>query len=326
MMMRPSRRNMLSAVFAALLVTAGTVSAQPAAYPTKPIRLVVPQAPGGSTDVTARMIADKLPALLGQPVVIENRPGAGGQVGLDTVVRAPNDGYTVLYAPSSVALLPFTNKGFTANIEKDLVPVGQCCIAPLVLAVSATNPAKNVQELVAQFKAQSGKSNFAASGVIDALAALSFANAGGFKYENVRYAGGAPAIQALVAGDVHFVMLPYGTVKPLADAGRVRILAVTSPNRYPGLPSTPTVAEILQPGYDASFWNGFYVPAGTPPAVVARLNAAISTVMGMEDVQKRVTEFHMMPMKGTPEQTRTAILADLKRYERLTREAGVRPE
>jgi tripartite-type tricarboxylate transporter receptor subunit TctC len=324
--MQLSKRTFAFAVTAVLVLPPGVATAQPAVYPAKSIHLVLPLAPGGSTDVTARMIADKLPALLGQPVVVENRAGAGGQVGLDYVVRAPNDGYTVLYAPSSVALLPFTNKSFTANIEKDLVPIAQCCIAPLVLTVNASNPAKTVQDLLAQFKTGGARVNFAASGVIDALAATAFGNAGGFKFESVRYAGGAPAVQALVAGDVQFTMLPYGTVKSLADAGRLRILAVTSPARYAGLPNTPTLSETLQPGFDASFWNGFYVPAGTPASVIAKLNGAINAVMIMEDVQKKVTEFHMTPLKASPEQTRTAIVSDLKRYEKLTQEAGVKPE
>ena len=308
-----------------VLCAAGT-AAWAQDYPSRPIRLVIPYPPGGATDVTGRVLADKVSAAMGQPLVVENRPGAGSQVGIELAARAAPDGYTVLYTSNSVALLPYTNKSYALNVEKDLVPVAECCIAPLILAVPVALPARNIQELVAYFKANPGKVNFAASGVSDALAASAFANAAGFKFENIRYNGGAPATQALVAGDVQFVLLPLGTLKGMADGGRLRMLAVTSPSRYPGLPDVPTLAETVKPGFDASFWNGVYLPAGASAVAIARLNSAYNGALKQDDVRKKIAEYHMVPMVATPEQTRAAILADLVAFGDAARLAGVKPE
>ena len=295
-------------------------------YPSRPVRVVVPYPPGGATDVTARVVSEKATSPLGQPIIVENRPGAGSQLGTELAARAAPDGYTVLYTSNSIALLPYTNKGYTLNVEKDVIPVAQCCIAPLILAVPASLPARNIGEAVGYFKAHSGKINFAASGVSDALAATTFANAAGFKFENVRYNGGAPAVQALIAGDVQFVMLPLGTVKSMADAGRLRMLAVTSPARYPGLPDVPTLAETVKPDFNASFWNGLYVPAGTPAGAVTKLNGAFNAALKLDAVKAKIEEYHMVPLLATPEQTRTAIVADLRAWGEAARAAGIKPE
>jgi tripartite-type tricarboxylate transporter receptor subunit TctC len=194
------------------------------------------------------------------------------------------------------------------------------------LAVPASLPIRNAAEASAYFKANSGKINFAASGVSDALAGTTYANAVGFKFENMRYNGGAPATQALIAGDVQFVMLPLGTVKAMADAGRLRIIAVTSPTRYPGLPDVPTVAESVKAGFNATFWNGIYVPAGTPATIVTKLNAAFNSAMRMDEIKKKIGEYHMVPLLATPEQTRSAILADLAAWGDAAKAAGVKPE
>jgi len=315
---------MLGAVAIAGGVLSAPLHAQD--YPSRPVRVVVPYPPGGATDVTARVVSEKATSPLGQPIIVENRPGAGSQLGTELAARAAPDGYTVLYTSNSIALLPYTNKGYTLNVEKDVIPVAQCCIAPLILAVPASLPARNIGEAVGYFKAHSGKINFAASGVSDALAATTFANVAGFKFENVRYNGGAPAVQALIAGDVQFVMLPLGTVKSMADAGRLRMLAVTSPARYPGLPDVPTLAETVKPDFNASFWNGLYVPAGTPAGAVTKLNGAFNAALKLDAVKAKIEEYHMVPLLATPEQTRTAIVADLRAWGEAARAAGIKPE
>lgn len=329
--MQPTKSHMSKfRIATALLTLSGMALFSAVSYaqefPTRPVKMVIPYPPGGATDVTGRVIADKMTPVLGQPVVIENRPGAGSQVGNEYAAKAAPDGYTVLYTSNSIALLPYTNKTYSLNVEKDVIPVAQCCIAPLILAVPASLPVKNVAEAAAYFKSNSGKINFAASGVSDALAGTTFGNAAGFKFENMRYNGGAPATQALVAGDVQFVMLPLGTIKPMADAGRVRIIAVTSLTRYPGLPDVPTVAESIKPGYSSTFWNGIYVPAGTPAAIVTKLNAAFNSAMRMDEIKKKIGEYHMVPLLATPEQTRSAILADLAAWSEAAKAAGVKPE
>ena len=316
--------RMLGAVAIAGGVLSAPLHAQD--YPSRPVRVVVPYPPGGATDVTARVVSEKATSPLGQPIIVENRPGAGSQLGTELAARAAPDGYTVLYTSNSIALLPYTNKGYTLNVEKDVIPVAQCCIAPLILAVPASLPARNIGEAVGYFKAHSGKINFAASGVSDALAATTFANVAGFKFENVRYNGGAPAVQALIAGDVQFVMLPLGTVKSMADAGRLRMLAVTSPARYPGLPDVPTLAETVKPDFNASFWNGLYVPAGTPAGAVTKLNGAFNAALKLDAVKAKIEEYHMVPLLATPEQTRTAIVADLRAWGEAARAAGIKPE
>jgi len=312
----------------AVVIAGGFLSAPLHAqdYPSRPVRVVVPYPPGGATDVTARVVSEKATSPLGQPIIVENRPGAGSQLGTELAARAAPDGYTVLYTSNSIALLPYTNKGYTLNVEKDVIPVAQCCIAPLILAVPASLPARNIGEAVGYFKAHSGKINFAASGVSDALAATTFANVAGFKFENVRYNGGAPAVQALIAGDVQFVMLPLGTVKSMADAGRLRMLAVTSPARYPGLPDVPTLAETVKPDFNASFWNGLYVPAGTPAGAVTKLNGAFNAALKLDAVKAKIEEYHMVPLLATPEQTRAAIVADLRAWGEAARAAGIKPE
>ena len=195
-------------------------------FPSRPIRLVVPYPPGGASDVTARILAERMSGILGQPVVVENKPGASGQVGLELGARSAPDGYSIIYTASSAALLPSTNKSLSIDLKTAVQPIAQCCVAPLVLAVPASLPVQNAAELVAYFKANAGKINFGSSGSSDMLMANSFAKSVGVNFELVRYNGGAPALQAALSGDVHFLFLPIrhgqgdGQRRKNQDSGR----------------------------------------------------------------------------------------------------------
>jgi tripartite-type tricarboxylate transporter receptor subunit TctC len=307
-----------------LMMFAGVAVAQD--YPNKPIRLVVPFPPSGPADFTARTLADKLPALLGQTIVVENRPGANQLIGLEQTARAAPDGYTMVIASNGITMLPHLVKALPFDVNKDFVSVTQISSAPLILAIPAGLQPKNIAEFIAYAKSAGGKINFGASGAADMLAAEFFRSRAGFGAETVRYNGGAPALQALLAGDIQYVMLALGQLKPQADAGKVRLIAVTSAKRYPTLPDVPTIAESGVPGYESGFWYGLFVPGGTPRAVVMKLNAATNATIRTADVTKRIVEFNMEPIGTTPEELSRIFAGEVARWGKVAKDAGMKAE
>ena len=258
-------------------------------YPTKPVRLIVPDPPGGPTDIVARVIGQKLSAQTGQQFIVDNRPGAGGNTGAEAVARAPADGYTLLIATTAHAINPSLFKGLNYQFLKDFAPVSQLTSGPLVIVVNPALPAKNVAELMALAKASPGKLNFASSGNGQSthLAAELFSANADIKMNHIPYKGSAPALTDTMGGQTDLMFDTMLSAMPHVKAGKLRALAVTSARRSPAAPDVPTVAESGLPGYEAIAWNGLLAPAGTPKDVLARLSAEVKKAMEQPDVRDK---------------------------------------
>jgi tripartite-type tricarboxylate transporter receptor subunit TctC len=286
------------------------------AWPTKPITLIVPFAPGGGNDTVARVIGQHIAGPLGQPIVVDNKPGAGGSLGAELAAHAPADGYTLfLGGVGSHALNPTVNPKLRYDPVKDFAPVAWLASAPMVLAVHPSVPANNVRELIAYAKKNPGRLNFASNGngSSSQLAAVIFDNMAGIEMVHVPYKGLAPALQDLLAGTVQVMFSSSVAIMPSVQAGKLRVLGVTSPQRMPTLPKLPTIAEQGLAGYQTGSWYGILAPAGTPPAVVARLNAEIDKALADPAVRATLINDGAEPVGGTPQDFGDHIRAELKR-------------
>ncbi|MEO6744058.1 MAG: tripartite tricarboxylate transporter substrate binding protein [Caldimonas sp.] len=310
-----------------LLGGAGGTMAQ--SWPAKPIRLVIGFAPGGAADYVARTIADPLGRLLGQSVVVENRAGAGSSLAADFVAKAPADGYTLLIAsPSSISVNPALNAKLTYS-AKDLVPVTRITSSPLVVAVNPGAGINSFQELIATAKAKPGALNYTSSGNGSAphLGAAHFSKVAGVEMVHIPYKGGAPAIQAVIAGDAQLTFGTPPSVLPMVQAGRLKALAVTSPNRSSLVPDVPGTIEAGLPGYSMSFWYGFFVPVGTPPDVTKKVFDAAQQVMQRADVKAALArEGTEVALSKSPEDFAAFLVEDNRFWAQLVKEAGVKAE
>jgi tripartite-type tricarboxylate transporter receptor subunit TctC len=292
------RRHLLLA--AALLGLASHSPAQET-WPNKPVRMVVPFAPGGSTDVVARMIAQKLSVLWNQPVVIENRAGAGGNVGADVVAKSAGDGYTLLMASGSVTINPALYKKMPFDTKKDLAPITNVAQGPMLVVVRDAAPYKNLQDLIAAAKSQPGSINFASAGVGSQvhLAAENFADAAGVDLLHVPYRGEALGYNDLVAGQVQMMVGNFAAASALVGPNRLRALAVTSKTRMPQMPEVPTAHEAGLSGFENVGWFGLFAPAGTPSAVIQKVQRDVTSVMGETEVKARLYVQGMSPAVGS---------------------------
>jgi len=312
-------------VVASMALTGLPVQAQE--YPTKPVRLLVAFPPGGVSDVVARSVSDKLSIQFqGKSVVVENRPGFNQLVALEQTARAAPDGHTAIIASNGITQLPYLVKTLPFDVVRDFAPVTMLTAAPFALAVPTTLPVKSIGEFVVYAKANPGKINFGMAGVPDMLAGEFFRNVAGFQALTIRYTGGAQALLALVAGDTHYSTLPIGTLKPQVEAGKLRILAVTSLKRYPGLPNTPSIAESGYAGFDVGFWYSLFLPAATPKAVIDKLGSTTNLVLKMPDVVKRITDYDMLAIGGTPDELAKVVTQELEQWARVVKVAGIKPE
>jgi tripartite-type tricarboxylate transporter receptor subunit TctC len=315
----------------AVLASSGAFAAQPQSskqlpYPSKPIRFVVPFPPGGTPDVQSRMLAEKLVARLGQPVVIDNRGGGGGILGMEIVARAPADGYTIVNATvGSWAVTPHLYK-LPYDVLKDFAPVIQVATTPGILVVHPTVNANGVKELIAIAREKPGQLNYASGGTggFSHMSGELFNYMAKVKITGVPYKGAAPAMNDLIGGHVHVMFNTVITTLPHVKGGRLRAIAATSLKRIPGLPELPTIAESGVPGYENSSWTGIGVAARTPRALVQRLNAEFAAVLRMPDIQERHTNSGSVIMGGTPEQFRDYIRAEHAKFGRLVKEAGIK--
>jgi tripartite-type tricarboxylate transporter receptor subunit TctC len=301
------------------LALAPLASRGQAAWPTRPLRMVVPFPPGGIADIAARSIAAEMARDLGQPVVVDNRPGAGGNVGADAVAKAAPDGYTLLYAVASA---------FTANPHlygampfdplKDLVPVSETVLGGMVLLVRPDFPAADLREWVAKVKAQPGRLSYASygNGSFPHLNMELLKSLTGTHVVHIPYRGAAPAMQDLLAGQVDMMFDQSATALAQIRAGKVKPLAVNTPTRLAALPDVPAIAENLQ-GFDGSGWQGVWVPAGTPPAVLQRLNQAVVKALAAPEVRKRFTDAGLEVVGSTPEQARAKVERESARWKRV---------
>jgi tripartite-type tricarboxylate transporter receptor subunit TctC len=313
------------AIAAAALMLALNAAAQ--TYPARPVKIVVPATPGGAIDLIARTLGEKLTAALGQPVVVENKPGASNNLGTDFVAKSPPDGYTLVIVASSHATNKHLFKQMPFDPIKDFEPVVYTHVVPLLLAVHPSVPAKTVPELVDWTKANPDKAVYASSGPGSSLhmAAELFMSMTKTKMQHVPYKGSSAAHPDLLAGRTAMIFDTITAVRGHVKSGAVRGIAVTTAKRSSAMPELPTIAESL-PGYDASTWGGILAPAGTPKDVVARLNSAINAALKMEDVRARLMGAGIEIQGGTPEAFAEVIRIEVDKWGRIVKEAGIQPE
>lgn len=301
---------------AAVALAAGAALAQPANYPGKPIRLLLPFAPGGPSDVIARVVADKLAQDLKQPVVVMNVAGAGGMVAMQQAGSAAPDGYTIFYAnASTLTIAPQVMR----RTVPDFAPIAPVLSFPLVLAASTSVKANTFQELIRQAKAQPGGLAFASpgTGTTPHLIGELFQREAGVKMVHVPYKGAAQAVQDLLAGQVQLFFDQPFMLAPHVKAGKLKALVVTSPNRLPSLPDVPTVTELGMPQLTLQSWSGMVAPPGTPKEIVAFLNREFNKVLALPDVREAITSRGLDPMTGTPESFARTIHEDYPRWTAL---------
>jgi tripartite-type tricarboxylate transporter receptor subunit TctC len=301
-------------------------SAQAQVWPTKPLRIVVPFAPGGSTDIVARILADKLAAPLGQSVVVDNRAGAAGNIGAEAVAKAAPDGYTLLMATTGVmAINNALYKAMTYDAAKDLEPVSFTTSITNVLTVPPDVPAKSVVELVALAKAQPGKLSFASSGAGSSthLSGELFKSMAGIDVLHIPYKGSGQALVDLMAGRVTMIFDNMPSVLPYIKGGKLRGLASTGPKRSAAMPDLPTIAEAGLPGYESLSWSGIAVPAGTPRDIVLRLNREIGAVLAQADVKQKLAEQGADPIGGAPEVFSAHVRGEREKWGKLIRERNI---
>jgi len=306
------------------LAAIGTASAQ--AYPTHPIRWIIGFPPGGPTDILVRIMGEWLQTRLGQPVVIENKPGAASNIATEAVINAAPDGYTIGSVTSANAINATVNKRtLTFDYLKQLIPVSGMSQGPSVLVINPSVPAKSIAELIAYAKANPGRINFGSPGVGSTghLAGELFKATAGVDLVHVPYRGAAPAMTDLIGGHVQVLFDSMVSVLPHVQAGRVRALAVTSKTRSPLLPDLPAIAETV-PGYEAIIWFGVGVPRGTPPAVVARLNREINAGLASPEMKEKFAKLGTTPMIQTPEEFWAFSQAETAKWQKVIERAGIK--
>jgi tripartite-type tricarboxylate transporter receptor subunit TctC len=317
----------LARAFLALLLIASTPAALAQAYPAKPVRFIVAFAPGGPADIVARLVALKLGEALGQPVVVENRAGAGGNVAAQVVAKAAPDGYTVLVTTSAIAVNQSLSKDPGYDVEKDLIPVAIVASSPNVIIASPALGANTLQEVIA--KAQGGKLNYGTAGVGTTphlTAEYLFKVLAKVQVVHVPYKGAAPALAAAMGGEIELASVAMPPAVPMIKAGKVRGIAVTSDRRVAALPDVPTVAESGFPGFADYTWVGLFLPLHAPPEIVAKLNAEVEKLLSQPDMRERLAASGFEPVGGTPRQFADYLKSELGKWARVVRETGVTAE
>jgi len=323
-----SRRQALSVLLtAAFALTAGAPAAAQDAWPNRSVRMVVPFAAGGATDVVARALAKDLGELWGQPVVVDNRGGAGGNIGADVVAKSPPDGYTVLMASGSILTVnPHIYAKLPFDPQKDFIPVTNVASGPQLVVVHPGVPAKSVRDMIALAKAKPGTVNFGSAGIGSQthMAAENFVDAAGINATHVPYKGEGPALADLIAGQIQFVLANIAAAAPHVNNGTIRALAVTSLTRSPLLPDVPTVAESGVAGFENSGWFGLLVPAGTPQSIVNKIHADTVKVLERREMKDRLAVQGMAAVGNTPAAFASAIQDESKRWEQVVKGRGLK--
>ena len=316
-------------LIALVLFCSCALSAQAQTYPDRPVRILVPYAPGGITDIAARLVGAKLSELWGQQVVVENKPGGNGVIALTAAVRAAPDGYTlVLVAGGDVALNPLLLKNMPYDVERDLVPITSVSSAPIVLAANSASPFKSVADVIAAAKAKPDSIDVGLPGVssINDLMLQWFASSTGTKVQIVPFKGGAPAVQALVSGVVPLAVLASSTVTPHEKAGAVRVLAVASAKRSRLDPQWPTLQEQGVADVDASNWTALFGPKGIPDAIVQKLNTDVVKVLNDDGVKQRFAAGGVEVIPSTPSQLAARMKSELASFRTVVEKSGMRAE
>ena len=328
-MTRNQFRSLVLSLIAALYSSWAAVAAYAQqSYPTRPIRLVVPSAPGGGTDISARIISPKLSEYLGQPVVVENRPGAGTMIGGEVVARAAPDGYTLLMGISTLAINPAMYRKVPYDALKDFAPITQVVSVPNILVTHPSLPVKSVKELVALAKTRPGQINFASAGVgtNPHLSMELFLSLSNIKMTHVPYRGSGQGVIDLLAGHVS-VMTPSAlTGIPLVKGGKLRGLGVTSAKRAGGAPDIPTIAEAGVPNYEAVQWFGVLAPTGTQREIIARVRSEVVRVLQLQETKERFFADGAEPVGSTPEEFAAFIRSETIKWAKVVKNAGIKPE
>jgi tripartite-type tricarboxylate transporter receptor subunit TctC len=297
-------------------------------YPSKPIRVVVPFPPGGGTDIVARTVTPKMAEILGQPFVIENRAGAGGNIGTDAVAKSPADGYTLLVASASTAINTTLVPNLSWNFSRDFAPVVLMVVNNHLLAAHPSVPASNVRELLALAKAKPGQVTYASYGPGSSahLTAELFKLMAGVDLLHVPYKGAAPAVNDLLGGQVNIVFADVAAMLSHLKSGKLKALGIGSAKRFEGLPDVPTIAESGVPGFEAGGFLGLAAPAGTPPAAIQALNAAAQKSLALPEVRDRLLGLASPPVGGTPEQFGSHMQREIDKWARVIRAANIKAE
>ena len=310
------RRALCAVLLAALLPAAALAQS----YPAKPIRFIVPFPPGGGNDTIARLVAQKLSVALGQQVIVDNRPGAGGTIGAEAAARSPGDGYTLFLAGVAThGINPNLRKKLPYDALKDFEAVSLIASAPLLVVVHPSLPAKSVKELIAIARARPGQINYASNGAGGSshLAGELFNMMAGVKLAHIPYKGLAPALTDLMSGEVQVMFSSAVAMLPQVKAGRLRAIAMTGSKRSAAIPNVPTVAEAGLPGYETGSWYGVVVPAGTPKGAIDRLSREIQTIVKSQDITSRLNEEAVIPIGSTPEAFDKHIRNELARWAKV---------
>jgi tripartite-type tricarboxylate transporter receptor subunit TctC len=324
-----TRRAICSGCFAIASLSALAVLAGPAAaaeYPDRPVRLIIPFASGSATDTSARLYAVELGKQMGQQVIPDNRPGAGGAIGMQQLAKSAADGYTIGYAGAGpLAINPSVTPNLPYDVDKDFAFISQAVDAPLMMAVSPTLPAKTVKELIALAKAKPGQLTYGSSGTgtIGHLAGEYFGMQSGINILHVPYKGGAQAAIDVMSGSVQLIFDPINGVSPNVKSGRLRALAVTGLKRAQAFPEVPTVAQSGVPGFEVTTWGGMLAPAGTPQAIVLRLNAEMRTAAKSSFITERYVALGAEPVAGTPEQFATLVRKETAKWAAVVKRANL---
>lgn len=309
-----------------IAVSAPVVGAQD--YPTKPIRMVVPFPPGGATDILARILGQQVSESIREPVVVDNRPGAGGNIGARLAAQAPSDGYTLFICAVGVTISPSIYAKLGYDPVKDFAPVTLVASVPLIVVVHPSLPVNSMQELVGLARSQPGALNYASGGVGTSghLATELFKSMTGTKMTHIPYKGGGLAVTSVLGGETKVFFAGMPPALPHVKSGKLRPLAVTSVKRFPGLPSVPTIIETGFPNFEADNWHGILVPTGTPSSIVRKLNDVIVRSLQRPDVKAAFTEAGAVPVSGTPEEFGKYIRAEVKKWAKVVKDAQIRVE
>jgi len=312
--------------FWALVFLGPFAMAQP--YPNRPIKIIVPYTPGDGPDVIARLIGNKISERLGQPVVIDNKAGASGQIGLDMTAKSPPDGYTIgVGLVTNLALAPHAYKSIPYDVLKDFAPVAVGAINYLALVARPDAPFKNVTEMIQWAKANPGKMTIGTTST-GGLPHMSFellAYMSGFKFLNVPYKGNGPVVTDLTGGRLDLGVTSYTSIAGLADAGKLKVLGITNPTRDPALPNLPTIGESVK-GYAAPGWFSFVAPAGTPTDIVNKLNEEINRAIKLPEVQKTMGTLGLIPQTGSPEDFAKLLKSENEKFGKLVKDIGYQPQ
>ncbi len=321
------RFALLLSLMSAVLLAAGTGQGQP--YPSKVVRVIVGFPPGQATDLAARLLAEKMSALLGQQVIVDNQPGQAGSIAASALAKAPTDGHTMmLAATASLVINPHLYKNVTYDALKDFMPIGLVVEGPMMLVVSPGLPVNSVAELIAYAKASPGKLNYASAGngSMSHLAMAMFMQEAGIALTHVPYQGSPKAIADVMNGNVQVMFDTVAVTQPQIEARKLKVLATGSPVRLRLFPDVPTIKELGFPRFDATPWVGLLFPSGTPPAMVERVNQALNEALRSPDVSARFQSMGLFPRTGTPEEFAATLRADNERWSRVVRDVGVKVE